>query len=107
MERLIALSKGLPRTRVALDSIAELDQVYWFDADQERPTCRKVLQHMKLIEEVDLAHPIILGADGRVMDGMHRVARAVRDGLETLEAVRFPRDPEPDYVGRDPKDLPY
>lgn len=107
VERLIALSKGLPRTRVALDSIAELDQVYWFDADQERPTCRKVLQHMKLIEEVDLAHPIILGADGRVMDGMHRVARAVRDGLETLEAVRFPRDPEPDYVGRDPKDLPY
>ncbi|NNL67982.1 MAG: hypothetical protein HKP30_17165 [Myxococcales bacterium] len=107
VERLIALSRDLPRTRIAVDSIAELDQVYWFDADQERPTCRKVLLHMKLIEEVDLAHPIILGADGRVMDGMHRVARAARDGLETIEAVRFETDPEPDYVGRAPKDLPY
>ena len=107
VERLIELSKDLPRTTVALSSIRELDEVYWFDEAKERPTCRKVLEHMTLIHEVDLSHPIILGSDGRVMDGMHRVAKALLEGNEVIEAVKFERDPEPDYVGCSPEDLPY
>ena len=98
VDRLIELSKGLPRMRLPLASISELDQVYWFDEENERPTCRKVLEHMRLIDEVELEHPIILGADGRVMDGMHRVAKALLEGHVDIEAVRFERDPEPDYV---------
>jgi len=107
VHRLIELSKGLPRNRVALGSIREIDEVYWFDDAKQRPTCRNVLEHMKLIEEADLAHPIILGADGRVMDGMHRVAKAVLAGDTEIEGVRFEVDPEPDHVGRRPEDLPY
>ena len=107
VERLIALSKGLPPTRVALSSIREIDEVYWFDDAKQRPTCRKVLEHMNLINAVDLSYPIILGADGRVMDGMHRVARALLQGDESIAAVRFERDPEPDYVDCTPEDLPY
>jgi len=106
VERLIELSKGLPRTTVALSSIRELDEVYWFDEAKERPTCRKVLEHMSLINEVDLSHPIILAADGRVMDGMHRVAKALLQGNEVIEAVKFGSDPDPDYVGCSPQDLP-
>lgn len=34
----------------------------------------------RLIHDVDLSFPIILGPDGRVMDGMHRIARAVMEG---------------------------
>jgi hypothetical protein len=41
------------------------------------------------------------------MDGMHRVCKAFNLGLETIEAVRFTVDPEPDYVGVAPDDLPY
>ena len=107
VSRLIELSKGLPRITVALSSIREIDQVYWFDDAKERPTCRKVLEHMILIDEVDLSHPIILGADGRVMDGMHRVAKAFLNGIAEIDAGRFERDPEPDYVGCRPEDLPY
>ena len=107
VDRLIELSSGFPRRRVALSSIREIDEVYWFDNDDERPTCRRVLSHIRLIEEVDLSHPIILGANGRVMDGMHRVAKALLEGRDEIEAVRFERDPEPDYVGRKPRDLPY
>ena len=107
VDRLIELSSGLSRSRVALSSIREIDEVYWFDGEDERPTCRRVLRHMRLIDEVDLSHPIILGADGRVMDGMHRVAKALLQGAEEIEAVKFERDPEPDYVGRKPRDLPY
>ncbi len=105
--RLIDLSKDLQRTRVPLSSIREMDEVYWFDDEAERPTCRNVLVHMRLINEADLSDPIILGADGRVMDGMHRVAKALLQGREEIEAVQFERDPEPGYVGRRPSELPY
>jgi hypothetical protein len=107
VDRLIELAKELPRTRVALSSIGEIDDVYWFDDEDERPTCRKVILHMRLIEAARLSHPIILGADGRVMDGMHRVAKALIQERTEIEAVRFERDPLPDYVGCKPSDLPY
>jgi hypothetical protein len=50
---------------------------------------------------------VILGSDGRVMDGMHRVVRAVLDGRTTIRAVRFVVDPEPDHRNCLPDDLPY
>jgi hypothetical protein len=92
---------------VALSQIREIDEVYWFDDEDQRPTCRSVLEHMRLISEVDLSFPIILGANGRVMDGMHRVAKAILQGKSEIEAVRFAVDPSPDYVGRRPGELPY
>lgn len=107
VDRLIELSQALPVGSVALDSIREIDEIYWFDDDEQKPTCRNVLLHMRLIEECDLLYPIILGADGRVMDGMHRVAKALMEGWLEIEARRFEQDPEPDHVGRKPRDLPY
>jgi hypothetical protein len=41
------------------------------------------------------------------MDGMHRVGKALLNGQVDIEAVRFVRDPKPDYVGVDPDALPY
>lgn len=51
--------------------------------------------------------PIILAADGRVMDGMHRVARALMDGRATVDAVRFAKTPPPDLRNVQPEDLSY
>ena len=107
VHRLIELSQDLPQRRIAVSQIREIDDVYWFDGDHERPTCRKVLLHMKLIQEVDPSFPIILAADGRVMDGMHRVARALLKGREEIDAVQFEHTPDPDYVDCNPGDLPY
>jgi hypothetical protein len=107
IDRLVELSRNFPVKKVAVDAIRELDEVYWFDDDDEKPTCRRVLEHIALIEETDLSFPIILAADGRVMDGMHRVAKAVLEGIDTVDAVRFESDPKPDYVGRKPSELPY
>jgi hypothetical protein len=53
------------------------------------------------------AHPIILSAEGRVMDGMHRIARALLEGRTTVVAVRFVRPIPPDYRNVRPADLPY
>ena len=107
VHRLIELSQGLPQRRIAVSQIHEIDEVYWFDGDRERPTCRNVLLHMKLIQAVDPRFPIILAGDGRVMDGMHRVAQAFLEGREEIDAVQFERTPDPDYVDCNPQDLPY
>ncbi len=107
VRRLIELSADLPVEEVPLADIAEIDQVYWFDRDHFRPTARSVVEHMALIEASDLAHPIILGMDGRVMDGMHRVAKALVQGRTTIAAKRFAVDPEPDHRNCNPADLGY
>ena len=107
VDRLIELSKHLPVHHVSLESIWELDTNYWFDAGGSQPSVRNVVAHAELIRDVDPAYPIILGADGRVMDGMHRVARALLEGRESIPAVRFPQQPEPDFRNCRPDDLPY
>jgi hypothetical protein len=62
------LSRDLPIEQVAVESIREVDREYWFDGSTEVPTVRKVVEHARLISEVDTSFPIILGHDGRVMD---------------------------------------
>jgi hypothetical protein len=105
VDRLIELSKHLPHKHVPLAQIRELDQE-WF-GDDERPTWRTMLAHIRLIEEADLSFPIILSSNGAVMDGMHRVVKAAWQSQDGIDAVQFDRDPEPDHVGQGPRDLPY
>jgi hypothetical protein len=107
VDRLIELSRDLPTRRVSLESIWELDTNYWFDDRGQRPTVRRVAEHMRLVEQVDLSFPVILGPDGRVMDGMHRIARALLQGHETVLAVQFESLPEPDYRDCRPDELLY
>ena len=105
MRRLVELTRAYPARAVPLSAIRELDECFWFDGT--RPTCREVALHAKLIAETDLGYPIILGSDGRVMDGMHRVCRAFLDGRDSILAVRFQENPPPDYVDADLNALPY
>lgn len=105
MDRLVELSNDLPRKRVPLSEIRELDEPW--SGEDERPTWRALLEHVRLIEEADLSYPIILSADGAVMDGRHRVAKATLQGQQEIEAVQFDEDPPPDHVGLGPNDLPY
>ena len=104
VDRLIELSKGLPVAAVEVAAIGEVDSVYWFD-EVNPPTVRAVIDHGRLINGTDSCFPIILGPVGRVMDGMHRIARAVLEGRVTIDAVRFRNLPEPDYLGVRPEDL--
>jgi hypothetical protein len=106
VDRLIELSAALRVEEVALEDIPELNSVYWFD-ESEAPTVRKVIEHFRLVREVDPSYPIILRPDNRVMDGMHRVARALLEDRNTIIAVRFGEPPEPDYRGCLPEELPY
>ena len=106
VDHLIRLSADLPVEEVAVTSIHDVDTDFWFKFGPE-PTVRRIIEQIRLIEEVDFTYPIILGSDGRVMDGMHRVARAILEGRTTIRAVRFTVEPEPDYRNCRPDDLPY
>ena len=107
VHRLIDLSRTLARERVALSAIRELDEPYWSNECTQQLTCRQIVEHAHLMLECDPAFPVILSSDGRVMDGMHRICRALLEGQSEIEAVRFLQDPDPDYVGVNPEYLPY
>lgn len=103
VERLIELTRDFPVKHVPVGSIWELDTAYW----SQPLTVRDVAEHLQLVNAVDLSYPIILGVDGRVMDGMHRVVKALLEGRPTIAAVQFDLQPEPDYRDCDPDALPY
>ncbi|MGH3294819.1 MAG: hypothetical protein ACRDP7_23770 [Trebonia sp.] len=107
VDRLIRLSRELPVHAVRVNSVREVDTVYWFDASTAAPTVRAVVAHARLMLDANLSFPVILGPDGRVMDGMHRIARAMLEGKSEVSAVRFPALPAPDYRDCQPADLPY
>lgn len=105
VDRLVRLSSHLPEKRIALAQIRELDESC-FGGDEE-PTWRAMLEHVRLMDEADLSFPVILSSSGAVMDGMHRIALAVRQARTDIAAVQFDEDPEPDHVGLGPEELPY
>lgn len=107
VRRLVTLSSDFPVEHIPVANIAELDETHWYQHEGDSPTGRALLRHMQLIDEADLRYPIILDEDGRLMDGMHRVCKAAKQGLDLIRAVRFATNPDPDFVGCDPAELPY
>jgi hypothetical protein len=106
VDRLVALAADLPVEEVQLSSISEIDSNYWFRHGYE-PTVRAVVEHARLMLEVDTSYPVILGHDGRVMDGMHRIARALCEHRSSIPAVKLSGPVAPDYRNCRPQDLPY
>jgi hypothetical protein len=105
VDRLVHLTARFPVRAVPLAAIREIDGPVF--GEDEPPTWRAFVAHAQLMEAAELRYPIILAADGAVMDGMHRVAKALRDGHPSIDAVQFSEDPPADYVGRQPDELPY
>ena len=97
VERLWPLAKHLTVISIPLENIPEFDQDCWF-GDTTPPTCRAVAEHAKRIQEADLSYPILLSAEGHLIDGGHRIAKAWLLGMKEIQAVRFAVDPDPDEV---------
>jgi hypothetical protein len=107
VRRLIDLSGDLPVIMINPGEVKELDMNHWYMHPSDQPTPRSVIEHLRLIQACDITCPVILDAQGRVMDGMHRVCRAIVDNVTSIPARRFNVDPEPDYCNCDPQALPY
>lgn len=98
IERLLELAESLPEKLICIDQIAEFDENTWFSSGYDEPTCRWVALHSKRIYDADITLPLILSADGSVMDGMHRVAKAWLMNIPTISAKQFSENPAPDMI---------
>ena len=64
VDRLIEAASHLRVKDVAVESIAQGDTDYWFCFGPS-PSVRRIVDQVRLIQEVDCSFPVILGADGR------------------------------------------
>jgi hypothetical protein len=102
VSRLWELAKGLKPVEISMfEFLHYLDNNFWFIGD-EKPTTRNVAIHCRKINSADLTFPILLSAEGDLMDGMHRLAKAWMSEATAIRTVRFPKTPPPDLI----EDLP-
>ena len=62
--------------------------------------------YARQVAQTDLAYPILLCEEGRLVDGMHRLVKALLQQQTAILAIRLSL-PEPDYINRCLDDLPY
>ena len=62
---------------------------------------RSFVGHIRKVMDTDLSYPIILDDEGYVMDGRHRIAKALLEGAETVKFVRFEETPSPDKIEKE------
>ncbi len=106
VNRLLELSKDFPIIHISLEDIREVNEPYWFAAGST-VTTKDILEHMKLVNEASLDYPIMLCSEGRIIDGMHRVAKAYLAGHTYIKAIQFEEPLTPDYIDVDLDSLPY
>lgn len=58
---------------------------------------KSYIRHILRVLDADLKYPIILSDDGSVMNGNHRIAKAIIENKESILAVRFEKNPKPCY----------
>jgi hypothetical protein len=88
VSRLFELARTLPVMDVPLDHLS----LYY---TYEKLTLRDMVMHMRAVEDADLSMPIILDEDGELMDGRHRLMKAMLQGVTTIKVVRFEQNPSP------------
>jgi hypothetical protein len=90
---LVAGAKGLEQFDLPLAAI-------YSDTEVWTPTgsAYGMAFHMRRARDVDTSYPVILSQEGFIMDGWHRVLRALIDGKATIKAVRFESTPPHDYL---------
>lgn len=101
-ENLWPRAAELPIFELPLDEVMAwtgkpaLDEDCWFGG--QGATLRQVARHTARINAVASNNPIILNDDGSLMDGGHRLCRALLDDRPTIKAVRFTSMPPADEV---------
>ena len=77
--------------------VPEIDRMRWFNPAMP-PTIRRIVSHCIKIQHADLSYPILLGPAGQVIDGSHRLAKALLEGHDSIDAIRITAMPPPDLV---------
>ena len=92
ISRLIEKAKDLPEQEMPITGLN------LYELSPKIKSIKSFVGHIKKVLDADLSFPIILDDEGYVMDGRHRVAKALLEGKETIKFVRFEETPTPDFV---------
>lgn len=95
IKRLHELCKDLPVKTMKLD---DLDMSHILTP---RYTLPQLALHVKLVMNANLDYPILLGREGNVMDGRHRITLSIVRGMDEIRYQQFNEDPAPDYLTDD------
>lgn len=97
VEHLIAASKELPVIEQEIEPLlSQIGNSTWFGGDK-KPTISEILIHIERAFAANLDCPLILSAEGKIMDGSHRLIAAKMKGRKTLPCVRFLCNPPPEH----------
>ena len=88
VSRLVDLSKDLKWFYIPLNHL----NVYHLYKDL---TLRDMVMHFNAVNDANLSFPIILDEDGEIMDGRHRIMKAIMEDKSNILAVRFDENPKP------------
>jgi hypothetical protein len=55
---------------------------------------RDIMDHCDRINNADLSYPIIFAPNGDIADGVHRIAKAIREGKKYIKAIQLCKMPE-------------
>lgn len=91
-ETLVEAAEGLPVFRLPLIAI-DLGVNPWVCEN-----IREYAEHFKRVQEADLKYPVIIDEYGYIVDGWHRVVKALVLGKRTIKAKRLEYMPEPDEI---------
>ncbi len=92
---LIRLSEDFPVFEVDVSSI-DLGVMPWNVGN-----ILMILDHVNDINNCDLSYPVIMSPTGWIMNGWHRVAKAILTGVQKIKAVRFQELPPADGVSNE------
>jgi hypothetical protein len=96
VETLWAAARAVPAEEVPLDALPwRADGCHVLGTP---PTWGALADHCARAMSAEPRFPVVVGPDGEVMDGMHRLVRAAVEGRETVSIARLPAAPPPDRV---------
>jgi hypothetical protein len=81
-----AKERGLKTESIKLRHL-DISSLPWQDGKIENIDC--FLYHSVRIQNCDTSIPIIIRQDGYILDGWHRVCKAVLEGKKEIKAYRF------------------
>lgn len=87
---LLRAATNLPIFMLPLDETFLESEIIW-----KANNVRDFIVHFNRIREADLEVPIILRSDSVIMDGHHRLVKAMMEGKTYIWAKQFIIDPEP------------
>lgn len=98
IEDLWRLAKGRPIEHLPVEMLVDqLEGTCWTEGDED-VTPQWVLGHTRRILGAEMEYPILLNEDNIIVDGIHRLCKAVLEGKETISVQRLQQLPEPTFA---------